>query len=82
MNRRSLPELLADLDDLTLRSRDAGVTPDILTHLARARDALYLLSQLPERDSVPPLFESNQPARRTANEHFRNASKLMKGILK
>lgn len=81
MNRRDLPTLLADLDDLALRAKDAGVTPDVLDALGRARDALYLLSQLPKRDSVPPVFEDERPtypprnheARKTASDHFQKA---------
>lgn len=80
MNRRDLPTLLADLDDLCLRAKDAGVTPALLHTLGQARDQLWLLSQLPERESVPPLFEANQHERRTAIEHFRRARELVKDI--
>lgn len=81
MNRRDLPTLLADLDDLALRCKDAGVTQDILSCLGHARDGLYLLSQLPERESVPPVWEDERPSyaprnaetRKTATEHFRKA---------
>ena len=79
MNRRDLPSILADLDDLALRCKDAGITPDVLGILGRARDSLYLLSQLPERESVPPLYESNQPTRTAGIESFRKARAILKG---
>lgn len=82
MNRRDLPTLLADLDDLLSRAKDADVPQVTLDALHRARLALYLDSQAPDRESVPPLFETNQPARRTAVEHFRAARALVKGIAK
>lgn len=80
MNRRDLPSLLGDLDDLALRCKDAGVPPACLEFLGRARDTLWLHSQLPERDSVPPVIQGNLEARATANKHFQNARNLLKGI--
>jgi hypothetical protein len=77
LNRRDLPTLLADLDDLCLRAKDAGVTPALLHTLGQARDQLWLLSQLPERESVPPLLEANQPARTAATIAFRAARKIL-----
>lgn len=79
MNRRDLPALWADLSELTLRCRDAGVSDSTMTYLARARDCLYLESQIQERESLPPLVESNQAKRTAATEAFRNARKLLKG---
>ncbi len=80
MNRRDIPSILADLDDVALRAKDAGITPEVMTHLGRARDALYLLSQLPERESCPPLYESNQPVRTAATIAFRRARKLLEEV--
>lgn len=80
MNRRDLPTLLADLDDLMGRAKDAGVPQVTLDALHRARLALYLDSQGTERESVPPLFEANQPKRNAANEAFRNVRKILKDI--
>lgn len=79
MNRRDLPTLLADLDDLMGRAKDAGVPQPTLDALHRARLALYLDSQASERESLPPLFEANQPVRNAATEAFRNTRKILKG---
>lgn len=79
MNRHDIPALLADLDDLCARMRDADLPTGILVTLALARSDLYLLAKLPppepdSRPSSPPgLFEENQRVRQTAKDHFRKA---------
>lgn len=80
MNRRDIPAILADLDELALRCRDAGVEADIMGSLQRARAGLYVLAQLPDRESLPPLCEANQPKRTAATEAFRKARALLKGL--
>lgn len=80
VNRRDLPTLLADLDDLALRCKDAGVAPIVLSCLGRARDCLWLESQTPERDSVPPVLDANRATRALADSHFQAARKILKGI--
>jgi hypothetical protein len=75
MNRSSPRDLLADLDDLIARVRDCPGTSDVTAPLERARMALALVSS---RDSTPP--GPNQEARRTADERFREARRLLRGI--
>lgn len=80
MNRRDIPAILADLDDVASRCKDAGADAEIMGSLQRARAALYVLSQLPDRESLPPLCESNQPKRTAATMAFQRARKLLEGI--
>lgn len=91
MNRRDLPTLLSDLDDLALRCKDAGVTADVMAYLGRARDALYLLAELPITVEAPPAFEPDErpsytprnfEARRTATEHFRRSREFTSEALR
>lgn len=80
MNRRDIPAILADLDDVASRCRDAGADAEIMGSLSRARGALYVLSQLPDTPSMPPLCEANQPKRTAATVAFQRARKLLEGV--
>lgn len=79
MNRRDLGTVLSDLDELLTRAADADASQGTLELLNRARMSLYLDTRLPERDSVPPLLESNSPTRTKAEESFRKARAILKG---
>lgn len=64
MNRHNITTVLADLDDVIARLRDAGAR---VTGLERERIAL---EPPPDRNSYPP---GNGETRRTASEHFAKA---------
>jgi hypothetical protein len=87
MNRRSIPELSADLEDLVLRCKDAGVEQETLAALQRARLGLYLeeAKQLREAEAFPeerPSYAPNAATRRTATEHFRKAKEYTSEALR
>lgn len=77
MNRRSLPELLADLEDLRGRLKDAQVTQGVLSHLTQAEVALKLvIMRHPEPEwpeERPSYAPRNVETRKTASEHFRQS---------
>lgn len=79
MNRTDPSRILADLEALISDTRDcldASHEPNRLTlvHLANARECLRkVVESREERQTMPPLFESNNRTRRTAQEHFRKA---------
>lgn len=75
-----MPALLADLEDLRSRLRDADCPQEVVGHVVQAEVALRLVI-MRRPDSVPPLAE-NQRKRSETDQAFRNASKLMKGLLK
>lgn len=75
MNRRDLPTLLADLEDLRGRLRDAQVPGDVLAHVTQAAVALRLevLRKPTFPDERPSYAPRNIETRKTASEHFRRA---------
>ncbi len=83
-----LSELSGDYQDLYDRVRDLAVRSQhepfqryALEQTQRAKAYLdTIVSDLRARESLPPLAESNQPARTAATEAFRNARKLLKDI--
>jgi len=73
-------ELVGDIRDCALRARDLGF-PDHARDLGGIADTLQWTIQH-ERPSLPPVLASNQEARAKADEHFKNARKILKGIIK
>lgn len=73
-------ELVGDIRDCALRARDLGFgwASD---NLGRTADALEHETKTQERPSLPPVLASNQEARAKADEHFKNARKILKGIV-
>ena len=84
--RRDVETVLADLESLMGDARDAlDASTDtgrlILVHLANARECLR--QAVDSRASIPPgTYDANQPARRTATGHFREARRLVAEIKK
>ncbi len=75
MNRSDASALAGDLLDCAGRLRDMGL-PGL------AEDCEHAASEVSKkgRDSVPPLYESNQPVRTAAIQAFRNVRKLLKDV--
>lgn len=83
-----LTELSGDYQDLYYRVRDISVRAQhqsfqihALEQTKRARAYLdTIISDLKARESLPPLAESNQPARTAATEAFRRSREILKDI--
>lgn len=74
-------ELVGDIRDCALRARDLGfhgANQDLWDISAQIEQG----ARTEERPSLPPVLASNQEARAKADEHFKNARKILKGIIK
>jgi len=74
-----IQELLGDIRDCASRTKDLGF-PEAAVDLFHVADCIQVGAQA-ERPSLPPVLASNQETRAKAEEHFRAARKILKGIL-
>lgn len=81
-------ELAGDIRDCASRLKDLGFPgfSEDLYHAANETERMARKGErpglvlAPERDSLPPLHEANQPKRTAATEAFRKARALLKGL--
>lgn len=74
-------ELVGDIRDCAMRARDLGFGTHAVV-INQVADQLEHITAQQERPSLPPVLASNQEARAKADEHFKNARKILKGIIK
>lgn len=73
-------ELVGDIRDCALRAKDLGFL-DQSNELTLCAAEVEHAAKASERPSLPPVLAANQETRAKADEHFKNARKILKGLI-